>query len=696
MIKRTLIILFILLSLLITASFANNKLKIGVYNDPPLTYVNEKGEAEGFVVDIFEYIATSQRIDIEYIYGTWTEMTNALESNEIDVLLDIVKDDSRATKYTFNDEPIYLSWGVVVQREDEKIETILDLDKKTVGYLENDYYAVTENGVIDLSKEFHLDTQYIKYNEYEAIFNDIDSGRLDAGIINKINTRKIYDYGDISLSNIIVAPGGVRIASNKHKNIEFLELFDRELKQLKQDKTSYFYERYDYWFANSKENTFLKFYHDNQRYLFMFLAIITGIIIVSRVQVYIKSKELKVANKSLIKKNKMINNYNDNLQEINMELEGAYQDIEFLVKKYEMLLTFLSSNMGAMYSDIDLFLKRFLQIAMHLIDESDYGVIYKYDEQDQFIIVDTYNHPMVQIDSLKREDLKPFSKKIRIIDSFYNEVSEKLKNEDKLQEIEEKWRFSKQTLILTFSNSRQVVGGLLLEIEKDSEKKFRETSKKVMKAFKNICDIYFTNRQLFKNQNKFQKEIILSVVEMLEIHDEYTKGHSESVANLSKKLAIYLDIEMEKADEIYWAGLVHDIGKILIPKEIINKKGTLTVEEYEKIKKHPMYGFRALNNSETTKNIANYTLYHHERIDGKGYTKGLKGNRIPLQSKIINIVDAYDAMTSERPYRKPLTKKEAITEIKNNLGTQFDQEIGEKFIEMLENQCINDQQNKIG
>lgn len=176
------------------------------------------------------------------------------------------------------------------------------------------------------------------------------------------------------------------------------------------------------------------------------------------------------------------------------------------------------------------------------------------------------------------------------------------------------------------------------------------------------------------------KNMIVTLTGLLEIHDEYTKDHSEKVANISKKVAEELGLSKEEVTHIYYAGLVHDIGKAILSKDIINKKGKLNLDEYKMIQKHPLHGYKALMKTKELNNIAVIVLQHHERIDGEGYPLGLKGKDINVGARIICIADAFDAMTSDRPYRRALTKEEAVQEIKNNMGRQFDKEIADVFI----------------
>lgn len=188
-------------------------------------------------------------------------------------------------------------------------------------------------------------------------------------------------------------------------------------------------------------------------------------------------------------------------------------------------------------------------------------------------------------------------------------------------------------------------------------------------------EIQKKEKQYKELQLNLLENMIVSLTGLLEIHDQYTKNHSQNVAHLSKKIAEAMKLSKEKVNQIYYAGLVHDIGKTLIGNEIINKNGKLNQNEYEVIKKHPTYAYKALLKSKELNHIANIVLQHHERIDGKGYPLGLEGEDILVESRIISIADAYDAMRSDRPYRKALKDVEIFDELRKNSGKQFDKEI---------------------
>lgn len=174
---------------------------------------------------------------------------------------------------------------------------------------------------------------------------------------------------------------------------------------------------------------------------------------------------------------------------------------------------------------------------------------------------------------------------------------------------------------------------------------------------------------------------------MAALHEKNSREeqHSLRVSELCKRMGEALKLQDDEIKELKTVGLLHDIGKVAIEEGILNKKGKLDGEEWGEIKKHPEIGYRILSTVNELSEMADYVLAHHERWDGNGYPKGLKGKEIPIQSRIIAIADAYDAMISERSYRHALPKEFAISELKKGAGTQFCKEYVHVFIDKVIN-----------
>lgn len=203
----------------------------------------------------------------------------------------------------------------------------------------------------------------------------------------------------------------------------------------------------------------------------------------------------------------------------------------------------------------------------------------------------------------------------------------------------------------------------------------------------------FQNKELIKQRNEIEsayaklnnsyKNTIIALSNSIDAKDPYTAGHSSRVANISLKIGRQLELNEEKLNTLYTAALLHDIGKIGIPDEILKKKGKLNDYEYTKIKEHSAIGADMLKDVTLLHDIIPIILYHHERVDGTGYPYGINSNKIPLEALIIAVADSYDAMTSNRPYRKALPRDTALNEILKFKGTQYDCMVVEAFISCI-------------
>lgn len=212
---------------------------------------------------------------------------------------------------------------------------------------------------------------------------------------------------------------------------------------------------------------------------------------------------------------------------------------------------------------------------------------------------------------------------------------------------------------------------------------FSKISKKILKFYAQIISNFYTQKIFHDKETKMYDDIVTALVSAIEVKDKYTEGHAQRVREYSCAIAQELQLSKAQVSDISTAALLHDIGKIGIPTEILNKPGKLTEDEYAIIKLHPIYTKTILEKISDFFTIANFAYNHHENYDGTGYPQGLKSYEIPFESQIIQVADAYDAMTSERAYRKALSAQEALEIINKEMGKQFNPEIAKVAIELF-------------
>lgn len=180
-----------------------------------------------------------------------------------------------------------------------------------------------------------------------------------------------------------------------------------------------------------------------------------------------------------------------------------------------------------------------------------------------------------------------------------------------------------------------------------------------------------------------QFQTVMALAKVMESHDAYISGHSHKVTDLSVRLALQMGCSSADVQSIRWAAMLHDIGKVAIHDDVLNKRGPLTQDEWEEVRRHPESGADIVRMASNLNFVAAIIQSHHERYDGTGYPNGLHGEMIPFGARILAVADAYSAMTDDRPYRKTFTPREAIQELKRCSGTQFDPRIVDAFVTLF-------------
>lgn len=223
----------------------------------------------------------------------------------------------------------------------------------------------------------------------------------------------------------------------------------------------------------------------------------------------------------------------------------------------------------------------------------------------------------------------------------------------------------------------------VLNKRKEQGSMFDDFDKDMIKVFAAQAAVALENAILNKGMNDYFIGLIKTLSGAIEAKDQYTRGHTDRVSNLSSLIGAKLRLSRDSMETLRLSAILHDIGKIGVSEYILNKPGRLTEDEYLQIKEHVVIGAKILEPIRQFDKIRNAILHHHESFDGYGYPSGLKGDDISIESRIISVADTYDTLTTERPYKKALSKEAAIKEIERCTSTQFDPKVVAVFKKII-------------
>ncbi|MBI4322199.1 MAG: HD-GYP domain-containing protein, partial [Chloroflexi bacterium] len=227
----------------------------------------------------------------------------------------------------------------------------------------------------------------------------------------------------------------------------------------------------------------------------------------------------------------------------------------------------------------------------------------------------------------------------------------------------------------------EVVGALDITFKESHV--FPDNELAVLETFAEQAAAAIHSAQLYQQVHSSYLSTIAALVATVEAKDPYTRGHSERVRDLAVATGLQMDLHQDDLQNLELAALFHDIGKINIPESILGKMGKLTEDEWDMMRRHPALAENILKHVPTLAETIPIIRSHHERCDGRGYPDGLSGS-VPKLSAIIAVADAYDAMTSDRPYRNALSKENALCQLREGSGTQFDPEVVGAFLNIVE------------
>ena len=379
----------------------------------------------------------------------------------------------------------------------------------------------------------------------------------------------------------------------------------------------------------------------------------------------------------------LIKRFNDDKNAQNKQIHVNNIAVDRLLDDVYDLLQFSNKMITEMHpEERETYLVRTLKIAMRLFDDCDAGYCYV-DEVGtlRFLHAENYDinalpyvYESHDIMTQVRDDLHVLQNIEETFKVHYGETFNILNRM--------KSSVSSRAMI-RFELNKDLSFYIVIDKGK-SRDIFSEQQLDRLEQFVQLLRSLFVRNYLTVQNMELKNEIVLSIVRTLEIYDPYTKGHSEDVAFLVTSIAEKLEVKKNQMRNLYWAGILHDIGKVGIENQVLNKPGKLTDAEYAKVKEHADYGYDILARQKDLQPIAVMIKHHHEWWDGRGYPDGIKEHAIPLGSQIISVADMIATMATNRTYRKRQAKVRIINELKLYRGTQFSPKVVDAALELLE------------
>jgi polar amino acid transport system substrate-binding protein len=650
---------------------------------PPYSFLDESGKPQGLTVDLWETWSEKTAIPIEFrFYSTLAEAFAAVQSGEADAINSIFYTEERAHLFDFVYPVDTESTCIFYPKTLSGFNTLQDLEGFQVGIVSGD--AAAEH-IIDSTKNIAL----IDYDDWQSLVTAAVTGKQTLFIcdknvalyyLDKAGVRAKYAYSAPLFTPLelfwCVKSGNKDLSSILLKGLQSITYKEKDAIIRRWKGAPPFPQQVIFWVGIGS------------------LAGVLALLLVFYWNHRLK-KKMKFAAKQLEEARGKIEDYHfqlsagtQQLEAVNSQLVATNEELTETNKRLEEALyeTALTSNnlfdvlelsrQLSKETDHTVFFQRLLGLGLKIIPNAKKGSISSI-ENGNWVFKATWGYPEYLSRIVLSEDFfRPASAEGQIVD-----IHQYDKEKSVPEALLETTVGIKATLMVGIYTEEQFYGNICWDFF--DEIKPTRTLIRTGSALGKIASAFITIWKRHTDRDAFQNTIIQTLVKAIEMRDIYTRGHSERVASLALKLAQKLGMDSETCQLIYWAGILHDIGKIGISDLLLNKPSPLTDDEYLAIQAHPIQSARLIEESNLPKQIVPVILAHHERWDGRGYPQHLSGEEIPLEARIISLADAFDAMTSTRAYRKPYDQSRAREEIQKGAGIQFDPSLTETFISLF-------------
>lgn len=593
-------------------AWSEQEVLVGAYENPPLIFTDANGNWRGVYPDVLRAVAAENDWAIRYVPGTFVECLERLERGEIDVMTSIAWSEEREQRFDFTNQTVLSNWGVVYTRASLPISSIFDLNGRVVAVERGDIFG---KEFMRLAADFGIDCDFLEMESIEDVFRTLSTGRVDAGVVNRIFAARHEDLFDVYPTKFIFSPVDLRFAVQKDKNNVIIQILDFHLAEMNRDPNSVLHQSVVKWVGggNLVETTpeYLKYLLWGGAFLVVLVLFLAHAGFRLRRQVWHRSRELLKSKQDLVREKVFLEKLFEEIPDA-VVLENPYSSVIQRI------------NAG------------FTRIFGFTADEAKGK---------------TLNDLVVPEDRL--EEGREYDAKGAMGENLFAETVRQRKDGTLVDVIMSAVPvYVEKRLVAIYTIYRDVTE--LKNVERD------------LVTSRNAA------RENYRSMERTWEQTVSVLSAVAESRDPYTAGHQRRVAELSVAIARELMFREEKVKAIDLAAQLHDIGKINVPTEILSKPGVLGELEMDIIRTHPRTGYEILKDIDLPWDLAEIILQHHERPDGSGYPRGLKGESILSEARIIAVADVVEAMSFHRPYRPARGIELALAEIESHSGTLYD------------------------
>lgn len=711
---------------------AAQAVRVAVYDNPPVIFQDASGRLQGLFADVLAAVAEKENWRVEPVPGTFLEGLKRLETGEVDLMAGVAVTPEREALFSFNRETVLSNYGIFYQSRGNRFNSLLDLDGKRVAVVRGDIYA---RSFRDLSSRFGIGFEAVEVDDYPDVFRALESGKAQAGLVSRSFGQAAQARFQVARTPIVIAPVELRFAAPKGRSAVLLQVLDFHLGQMKTREDSPWLRSMSRWIEGGVNDRLPDWVVPAGWGAGSLLLVLLFAAFFFRKQALQLAFQLLKSREALRVQKDFLEHFFQNSPEAIAFLDAGGRVMK-VNRPFSELFGFTGEECrgsdldgllvpgdrkegAASTPDCD---RQGLPTSFETVRRAKDGTLI--DVQVQRIPVYSEGGKIGEyslyrdIRARKAAELALAKEKAFLEQLFENapegiivtnrngriqranrgfvelfgygldelagrEVDDLIVPPEFRVEAEDFTRRADRGEKVSFEGVRRRKDGSLLHVSfLGVPVRSEEGQLGVYAIYRDISAQKAAERALLANREDLKRSLQKmsrawkQTVEVLsstaEARDPYTAGHQRKVAQLAGAIAREMGQGERFVEGVVLASLVHDIGKISVPSELLSKPGKLTPLEFELIRVHPEAGASILGSIELPWPLAEIVRQHHERLDGSGYPKGLTGEAILREARVLAVADVVEAMASHRPYRPALGVSRALEEITAGRGLLFD------------------------